>query len=97
MLRHASAAMTLEVHTGLFNPDSTTWPNGSTKRPERRGGVSRVCPELGSKGVDKVADENQDDDDDGLCGVARSCALTWSNNRFRSPGGSLLELSVPPE
>jgi integrase len=37
---HASAAMTLDVYAARSIRTSTTWPIGSTKRPERRA----VCP-----------------------------------------------------
>jgi hypothetical protein len=33
------------------------------------GGVSQVCPNEGSEGIDEADHEGQDDDDDGLGGV----------------------------
>jgi hypothetical protein len=96
MLGHASAAMTLDVYAGLFNPDLDDVADRLDEAARAAGGVSQVCPNGGSEGIDEGADGGQDDGDDGLGGVG-SCGLTWVNNGFRLPGQPLLKWSIPPE
>jgi hypothetical protein len=69
MLGHASAAMTLDVYAGLFNPDLDDVADRLDEAARAAGGVSQVCPNGGSDGSIEAVDEGQDNDDDGLGGV----------------------------
>jgi integrase len=70
MLGHASAAMTLDVYAGLFNPDLDDVADRLDEAARAAGSVSQVCPIERSAGTIGSVDEGQDDDDDGLGGVA---------------------------
>jgi hypothetical protein len=70
MLGHASAAMTLDVYAGMFNPDLDDVAERLDEAARAAGGVSQVCPNEGSEGTIEAVDEGQDDDDDGLGGAA---------------------------
>jgi hypothetical protein len=69
MLGHASAAMTLDVCAGLFNPDLDDVADRLDEAARAAGGVSQVCPNEGAEGIDEGVGEGRDDDDDGLGGV----------------------------
>jgi len=69
MLGHASAAMTLDVYAGLFNPDLDDVADRLDEAARASGSVSQVCPNDGSEGIDEAPDEGPHDDDDGLGGV----------------------------
>ena len=47
MLGHTSAAMTLDVYAGLFNPDLDDVAERLDEAARAAGGVSQVCPERG--------------------------------------------------
>jgi hypothetical protein len=70
MLGHASAAMTLDVYAGMFNPDLDDVAERLDHAARAAGSVSQLCPEKGSGGIDEAIDDDQGDDDDGLGGVA---------------------------
>jgi integrase len=70
ILGHASAAMTLDVYAGLFDADLDDVADRLDAAARAAGGVSQVCPNEGVEGIDEAASEGQDDDDDGLGGVA---------------------------
>jgi integrase len=69
MLGHASAAMTLDVYAGLFNPDLDDVADRLDEAARSAGGVSSMCPDEGSEGVDQAVEHGDDDDDDGPAGV----------------------------
>jgi len=69
MLGHASAAMTLDVYAGLFSPDLDDVAERLDEAARLAGGVSSVCPDEGSEGVDQMDEDGDDDDDDGSSGV----------------------------
>jgi integrase len=68
MLGHASAAMTLDVYAGLFNPDLDDVAERLDEAARAAGSVSQVCPSEGSEGTNEAVDEDQDDDDEGIAG-----------------------------
>ena len=68
MLGHASAAMTLDVYAGLFNPDLDDVAD-RLDEAARAAGVSQMCPSEGSDGTIEAVGDGPDDDDDGLGGV----------------------------
>jgi integrase len=69
MLGHASAAMTLDVYAGMFNPDLDDVAERLDGAARAAGGVSWLCPEKRSEGIEEAIDEDHGDDDDGLGGV----------------------------
>jgi hypothetical protein len=69
MLGHVSAAMTLDVYAGLFNPYLDDVADRLDEAARAAGGVSQVCPNEEAEGIDEGASEGRDDYDDGLGGV----------------------------
>ena len=53
MLGYTSAAMTLDVYAGLLNPDLDEVAERLDEAARAAGGVSQVCPNGGSEGIDR--------------------------------------------
>ena len=53
MLGHASAAMTLDVYAGLFNPGLDDVADRLDEAARAAGGVSQVCPNGGSDDIER--------------------------------------------